>query len=152
MQVDEPRGRRHGEWSRPMCRDVRPQALGADPHRIGRATSQHVGSCRGGLGPSGVAELHFPTIPSTGLTGVEATMRPRNRSTMVRLDELVTDRVSFIKIRVEGHELSVLEGAISLLQPGKPTAKTRGALTGSCLGPTTLTKLSTLANPGPRQP
>lgn len=78
----------------------------------------------------GTAELHFPIIggkPAGGLASIEQDVAAHEgyatraiRVPMVRLDEFVTDPVGFIKIDVEGHELSVLEGAIGLLQRDKP--------------------------------
>jgi FkbM family methyltransferase len=80
---------------------------------------------------SGMAQLHFPVIG--GRAGgalasldqlVAAQEGHATRATtvpLVRLDALVTEPVGFIKIDVEGHELSVLEGAVGLLRRDGPT-------------------------------
>jgi hypothetical protein len=47
-----------------------------------------------------------------------------------RLDDFSFDRVGFIKIDVEGHELSVLKGARELLQRDKPNLLIEIDLTG----------------------
>ncbi|MGH2322934.1 FkbM family methyltransferase, partial [Enterococcus faecalis] len=37
-----------------------------------------------------------------------------------RLDEVIRDEVTFVKIDVEGHELNVLHGAVGLLERSQP--------------------------------
>jgi FkbM family methyltransferase len=75
----------------------------------------------------GWADLRVPMhdgAPAFGLASVE----PRTdggelmvfRIPLRRLDELVQEPVGFIKIDVEGHELKVLQGALSILTTHKP--------------------------------
>jgi FkbM family methyltransferase len=110
-------------------------ALEPDPllaRKIGRALPANVSvHAVAASAQSGFAELHFPIIHGRrqgSLASIEHNVAAHDGHAteaivvpLVRLDEFVTDRVGFIKIDVEGHELSVLEGAIGLLQRDKPT-------------------------------
>jgi FkbM family methyltransferase len=76
----------------------------------------------------GQAELHIPRA-GTQLTHSLASLEPRavaGRDTAVvnvpraRLDSVVGENVSFVKIDVEGHEFSVLQGALDLIDRCRP--------------------------------
>lgn len=79
---------------------------------------------------SGEAALRFDPI-NTGIGTIEINNKlnqnPGIRSIvevkvpMRRLDEFNLDRVSFVKIDVEGHELEVLKGAAELIERERPT-------------------------------
>jgi FkbM family methyltransferase len=73
---------------------------------------------------AGEAELRIPNLGGRPAHGL-ATLRPggeglRLTVTTARLDEVVTERVGFIKIDVEGAELEVLEGAAGILTRDRP--------------------------------
>ncbi len=79
---------------------------------------------------AGQARLRIPTragIEENGLTTMEE-LNALNSNDSVRvvecatnrLDNIISEPVGFIKIDVEGHELSVLEGAIQTIRTNKP--------------------------------
>jgi FkbM family methyltransferase len=61
----------------------------------------------------------FATIEqsNSSFSGVFKTVRVK----AFRIDDLKLENVSFIKIDVEGHELSVLEGALEMLKKNRPS-------------------------------
>ena len=75
----------------------------------------------------GTVTLHVPTVDGRTEPGLASVDRTYESSTEYevatnRLDDIVGDRdVAFIKIDVEGHELSVVTGAVSLLARSRPT-------------------------------
>jgi FkbM family methyltransferase len=114
-----------------------------------RATSQRDALCRRGLSAIGCRRT-LPSDhprPTTRLACVDRARHDGHIAVSLgRLDELVIDRVGFIKIDVEGHELSVLEGAVyraTSPQPKMPTALPR---------PDHSNQTEQRGSSGPRQP
>jgi hypothetical protein len=77
----------------------------------------------------GQAELHIPrdgTHLTYGLGSIEPAVVGEHEDAKVetvqrrRLDSVISDGVSFVKIDVEGHELSVLRGASGLIERCRP--------------------------------
>ncbi len=77
----------------------------------------------------GVARLSFPVEsgrPDTGLASIEPGVLDSSAETVsievptMRLDDFACGPVGFVKIDVEGHELSVLEGAAELIARERP--------------------------------
>jgi FkbM family methyltransferase len=77
----------------------------------------------------GQAELHIPrdgTHLTYGLGSIEPDVVGEHEDAKVetvqrkRLDSVISDGVSFVKIDVEGHELSVLRGASGLIKRCRP--------------------------------
>jgi FkbM family methyltransferase len=74
----------------------------------------------------GTVDLQIPIhdgAPADGLASLEPQvghLTKRVRVTTVMLDELEFDDIGFIKIDVEGHELSVLQGGLNLLKSQRP--------------------------------
>ena len=78
---------------------------------------------------TGSAELFIPQgdhEPIYGLASLEPAVGTLNRDVVsvnvptARLDAIVHQDVAFVKIDVEGHELSVLNGAVELLEHSQP--------------------------------
>jgi len=96
----------------------------------------------------GTAMLTIPVIDDEKVFG-RATIEPENSMSAInttsievcvtRLDDIELPRISFIKIDVEGHEIDVLIGGLSLIERDKPSilveAEERhksGAISGIC--------------------
>jgi FkbM family methyltransferase len=95
----------------------RTSASNVDVHEI--ALSDHTGN----------AELFIPRADEQlvyGLASLEATATASKEEGVsvsvptARLDAIVHQDVAFVKIDVEGHELSVLNGAVELLEQSQP--------------------------------
>lgn len=77
----------------------------------------------------GVARLMFPVVAGhrvTAISSIEPGVLSATTPTMsievptIRLDDFGLEPIGFIKIDVEGHELSVLEGAVELIARERP--------------------------------
>jgi FkbM family methyltransferase len=78
---------------------------------------------------NGDADLYIPQGDDGlvhGLASLERQLDPKIKSVVAahvstsRLDAVVTQDVAFVKVDVEGHELSVLEGAVGLIDRCQP--------------------------------
>lgn len=105
------------EPSQPMARLLRrTSARNVSVHEV--ALSDRDGDAdlyipQGVDGPiHGLASLEARTGPSSGLVVVHVPI--------ARLDAVVDQDIAFVKIDVEGHELSVLNGAVDLLERCQP--------------------------------
>ena len=79
---------------------------------------------------AGNAELRYPVVNGSrtvGLASIESgVVKSEGHDVAVsvvsktRLDDVINESIGFIKVDVEGHELSVLKGALRILKEDKP--------------------------------
>ena len=130
-------GANKGTWTYGMAKAVGPdgQVLALEPQpdlvtylRSAFASTEQVEIQGVAASDSqGTVTLHVPTVGGRTEPGLASLDRTYESSTEYevatnRLDDIVSERdVVFIKIDVEGHELSVVTGAASVLSRSRPT-------------------------------